>query len=117
MINRIKFPIIASFTTNHIYSVYPNIRTIRCVESILGNLHLAIGEEGVSENEGGGYFGPKDLFLACGFILSSFGFMLPFKIIDYVYLDLGFNVNVAVGGFFLALAIFMAGGFLFVSHL
>ena len=54
-------------------------------------------------------FRPKKYFLAVGCILILGGFVLISKILDKVYLCTGFNVNMAVGGFFLALFLVWIG--------
>jgi hypothetical protein len=49
---------------------------------------------------------PKKVLVLMGCILVVSGFKLLFKIIDKIHLDARFNVNVAVGGFFLAAYLF-----------
>lgn len=66
-------------------------------------------ESGGQQEQSGGYFSPKKLTVLVGFIIALGGFILLSKVLDKVYLCPGFNVNVAVGGFFLAAVLVWLG--------
>ena len=58
-----------------------------------------------------------ELSVIVGFIIALGGIVLLFKVLDKVYLGSGFNVDMAVGGFFIAAALLWVGGWLIVSVL
>ena len=60
---------------------------------------------------------PSKLLCLCGFIIATLGIVLLFKAVYKIELDPWLNEYVAVGGFFLALAIFVAGGLMVIWQL
>jgi hypothetical protein len=86
------------------------------VQGFLRGSSLPEGQPDIDQKESSGNLGPKELFLVLGCAVALGGFVVLFKILDKVYLDPGFNVNMAVGGFFLALAIFVTGGIFVLSY-
>lgn len=91
-------------------TVYPDIWSVGRIEGIAGHFKLASHYNCINENQDSRNLGPKKLLFMGGFVLVALGLMLLFKVLNYVYLDAGFNVNMALGGFFLAAVIFWAGG-------
>jgi len=94
-------------------SVDTYIGPVSCNVSVMGNLQLPSRDKCIGEDKAGRYFGPKKLFPLGGCILSACGLMLLFEVLDYVYLNRGFNVNMAVGVFFLG-GIMISGGCLLI---
>jgi hypothetical protein len=72
-------------------------------------------DKGGQEKQSGRYLSPKKLAVLVSGILVTGGFLLLFKIIDKVYLDPRFNINMAAGGFFLAIAMVWLDGWIIVS--
>jgi hypothetical protein len=70
------------------------------------------GQSGIHEDQHGGYLRPKKYLIAVGCALVLGGFVLVSKVLDKVYLDPRFNVNMAVGGFCIAMILFLAGGWI-----
>jgi hypothetical protein len=73
---------------------------------------LPTSENSSQEQEGGSYSGPQKLFVLVGLIIALGGLVFLFKVLDYVYLKPGFNVDVAFGGLLLAAFIFWFGGWI-----
>src|SRR5579864_1710724 len=66
------------------------------------------------EKQDSGYLRPTQHLLVVGCIVLLGGFVLLFKVLDQVYLNAGFNVKVAVCGFFLGLLLVpVSGGIIF----
>src|ERR1039457_5229016 len=104
-----------------IHPAYSDIGPIGSVEGISGNFqrissdpHLPAGEYRIKHYEYGSNLSPAKLtsILGCIFILGSLN--LLFKVMDYINLDVGCKDNLAIGGFFLALALFLSGSGMFL---
>lgn len=96
--------------------------TLASNQGILGHvgafLSSAIQEQrqdDVSEDQDRRTSRPKKLFIVLGFAISLGSLKLLFKVLDYVYLCAGFNIDMAVGGMVLALVLFVCGGFIVLS--
>jgi hypothetical protein len=85
------------------------------LEEISSSSQLQKTDERISKNQDGSYYGPKYLLLGGCCILATLSLMLVFKALDYVYLNTGFNVNVATGGFLFSAILFGGGGLLMLS--
>jgi hypothetical protein len=108
-----------------------NIRPLRHMQSLFRSIGGALGgvrafycltglhqsQSSVDKKQGSRYFRPEKYFVAVGCIGALSGFILLFKVLDKVYLDPRFNVNMAVGGFFIALGLFLAVGWMVLSAL
>jgi hypothetical protein len=75
-----------------------------------GQINLDKSSEGIYEQQASANFCPKKLPIMIGLVLCALSFMLLFKTIDYVYLETGFKVNVAVCCFFFAMTLWLVGG-------
>jgi hypothetical protein len=87
-----------------------DIRSLIAMEEIAGKINLGRHKAGVDEYQYNGEFRPKKLFAMGGCILCALGLVLVFKVLDYVYLDTRFNVNMALGVLFLGAISFWIGG-------
>lgn len=76
----------------------------------LGVTRLYESDRGIDEDQSGSNLGPKNYLFVVGCIALLCGFVLLSKVLDKVYLDPRFNVNMAVGGFFLAAFVVWIGG-------
>ena len=70
---------------------------------------LPSSKRSVQEDQSSRDSRPKKLLFLLGSILGLAGLVLVFKVLDKVYLDPRFNVNMAVGGFFVAAGLFCLG--------
>jgi hypothetical protein len=97
------------------YSIYADIWSVGGIVSISGHLQLTTRNGGVHKNQYGRYLGPEKLLpiLGAGLIICSL--YLVFKVLRYVYLDRGFNDNLAVTAFLLCLIQFLWGGWLLLE--
>jgi hypothetical protein len=89
----------------------------RNIGDIAGQISLVTSHQDVDENQPGRYFCPKQLLLIVGCIIALSGFIFLFKVLDEVYLNPGFNVNVAIGGFFAAAILVWFGGMIILYML
>lgn len=80
-------------------------------------VQLAAINESDDEEQSGRYFCPKQLFIILGCGISLAGLICLFKVLNQVYLNPRFNVNVAVCGFFFALGVFLSGGWIVFTML
>jgi hypothetical protein len=87
------------------------------IQRSTGQISLPDSDKSISKHQPGSNLYPEKLPIAGGLILCALGITLLFKVLNYVYLDTGFNVNMAVGGCFLALAIFVVGGLLVLVNI
>lgn len=100
----------SGFVGPHIRSlVYPKLLA-RVLNDLASQESLPSGESSSQEEQTRGHFGPEKLSLLVGTAMSFAGLLLLFKVLDKVYLDPMFNVNMALCGFFLAAVLFWAGG-------
>jgi hypothetical protein len=97
-------------------STYSDVGSVSRIERVSSNFHLPAREKGIQQNQSSCYLGPKILFSLLGCVLLVVGLLLLSKVIDKVYLDPRFNVDMAVGGFFLAAALFWLGGWIIFIH-
>lgn len=97
--------------------IHSDIRSNGLFKSLLRNLELPSHYERVNENQASRYLRPKKLPFVAGLVLCAFGLMLVFKVLNYVYLNTGFNVNMAVSGFFFGAILFWVGGWVMFSVL
>jgi hypothetical protein len=93
-------------------SIYADVWSVRGVEGVASHLQLKSGNKGIQKDQSCGHLRPKNLFLALSAALIIGSLYLLSKTLDYVYLKRGFNVNLAVVLFFLALGLFLCGGWL-----
>ena len=79
---------------------------------LAGEVSLPRSQSSVDEEQASRDFRPKKYFFAMGSAVLLVGVILLFKVLDKVYLDPRFDVDMAVGGFFFALALFVLGGWI-----
>ena len=84
----------------------------RSISSFLGGATLPESEESVGKYQTRSNLGPEKLILVVGCAVCLGSLIGLFKVLDKVYLDPRFNVDMAVCGFFLALAMFLFGGWI-----
>ena len=84
------------------------------VDGFVRQASLDASDYGIYEDQASADFRPEKLFIVLGYIISVVSIKLLFKTLDNVYLNPPFNVNRSVAMFFLALALFLVGGFLVV---
>jgi|ERR1017187_3467787 hypothetical protein len=84
----------------------------RSVGGSTGGASLPPSQTSIDKEQTSRYFGPKKYFITVGSVVTLVGLILLFKVIDKINLDPRFNVDVAVCGFFLALAMFLLGGWI-----
>lgn len=97
-------------------AIQSNPRTSRLNELLLSGYGYISSETALPERKSSiddeqtsRYFGPEQYLIAVGCIVVLGGVVLLFKVIDKVYSGSGFNVDMAVGGFFLAAILFWIG--------
>jgi hypothetical protein len=104
-----------------IYSNIWPIREFKLSLSSLGDLSskttLPECDKGISEYQESSDLRPTKLFLVVGICLNLLSLTLIFKVIDKINLDPSCNDNLCVAGFFLALGLFLAGGWLILVAL
>lgn len=95
----------------------PEIRSSAFLKLIPAGLEGVSGEAGLLDHDNrikgdqySRYFRPSKLTLLAGILVVVSGLILLFKVIDKINLDPRFNENMAIGGFFFALALFCIGG-------
>jgi len=94
------------------FAIKPNVRSLIFDELMLYQPSLNGGEADIDEKKRCGYFCPEKYLIAVGCAVALSGLVLLFKILDKVYLDSRFNVNMAFCGFWLAAIIFWFGGWI-----
>jgi len=95
---------------------YPRALSLICrCELLLSDPSLAQRETSIYKNESGSDFRPTKLLAVVGGCVLIFSFALLSQVVDKINLDSSCNDYICVGGFFLALTIFLIGGWLFLA--
>ena len=96
----------------------PYPRSGRVLKVLIGNMEqvgLDARYGGIKQEHYRRYYRPKQLSLAEGCTLLLIGIVLLAKVLNEVYLDPWFNVNMAVVGFFLSAIVFWIGAGIIIS--
>ncbi|MGD0101508.1 MAG: hypothetical protein ABSC60_14265 [Acidobacteriota bacterium] len=100
-----------------IWSLIQSRKILSAFQGLARETRLPDHNESVDSYQYGGCFRPSKLLFACGLILAPLGLVLLFKAVDKIELDARVNDNMAVCGFFIALATFVIGGLIVLMYI
>ena len=117
----LEFPVSMKFNHRTRFTFRGFARGDKGIYRDIGSFFIgAVNEQGKSDidkQQKGRYFRPKQLFFIVGCAVFLSGCVLLSKVLNKVYLDAGFNVNMAFGGFVAAAVMFWFGGWIIVHTL